>query len=87
LADYELVEKAADLRALCRHLEKEPVVAFDTEADSFYHYFDKTCLIQVADRKNNWLIDPLVLDPVEESKEKPGFWFESGRRGEGVAGE
>jgi ribonuclease D len=66
LADYELIEKAADLRALCRHLEKEPVVAFDTEADSFYHYFDKTCLIQVGDRKNNWLIDPLVLDPVEE---------------------
>jgi len=61
LADYEFVEKAADLRALCRHLEKEPVVAFDTEADSFYHYFDKTCLIQVADRKNNWLIDPLAL--------------------------
>jgi len=66
LADYELVEKAADLRALCRHLEKEPVVAFDTEADSFYHYFDKTCLIQVADHKNNWLIDPLALGDATE---------------------
>jgi len=66
LADYELIEKAADLRALCRHLEKEPVVAFDTEADSFYHYFDKTCLVQVADRKSNWLIDPLALGDATE---------------------
>jgi ribonuclease D len=55
-----------DLKALCRHLEKERVVAFDTEADSFYHYFDKTCLIQVADRKSNWLIDPLALGGATE---------------------
>jgi len=66
VAEYELVEKAADLRSLCRHLEKQPVVAFDTEADSFYHYFDKTCLIQVADRKSNWLIDPLALGEATE---------------------
>jgi len=66
LAEYELIEKAADLRALCRHLEKERVVAFDTEADSFYHYFDKTCLVQVADRKQNWLIDPLALGGATE---------------------
>ncbi|NNL65488.1 MAG: ribonuclease D [Myxococcales bacterium] len=66
MAEYELIEKASDLKALCRHLEKERVVAFDTEADSFYHYFDKTCLIQVADRKKNWLIDPLALGGATE---------------------
>ena len=66
MAEYELIEKASDLKALCRHLEKERVVAFDTEADSFYHYFDKTCLIQVGDRKKNWLIDPLALGGATE---------------------
>ena len=66
MAEYELIEKAADLKALCRDLEKERVLAFDTEADSFYHYFDKTCLIQVADRRRNWLIDPLGLGGATE---------------------
>ena len=40
---------------------REDIVAFDTEADSFYHYFDKVCLIQIATRKKCWLIDPLSL--------------------------
>jgi len=66
LADYELIEKGSELKALCRHLSKEKVVAFDTEADSFYHYFDKTCLIQIADRKRIWLVDPLALGGARE---------------------
>ena len=40
---------------------KEDIVAFDTEADSFYHYFDKVCLVQVATRDQCWLIDPLGI--------------------------
>lgn len=66
MADYELIEKSSELKALCRDLSKEKVVAFDTEADSFYHYFDKTCLIQIADRKKIWLVDPLVLGGARE---------------------
>ena len=49
----------------CTHLAKgllrEEVVAFDTEADSFYHYYDKVCLVQIATRKECWLVDPLAL--------------------------
>ncbi len=49
------------LEALAKALVKEEVVAVDTEADSFYHYFDKTCLVQIATRKGVWLVDPLAL--------------------------
>ncbi len=66
MADYELIEQSSDLKSLCRHLAKEKMVCFDTEADSFYHYFDKTCLVQVADRKKIWLIDPLALGGARE---------------------
>jgi ribonuclease D len=60
------IETASALDALCRDLMKEKVVAVDTEADSFYHYFDKTCLVQVATRKEIFLIDPLALGGPEE---------------------
>jgi len=61
LADFELIETHEDLDALVQDLLGEKLLAFDTEADSFYHYFDKTCLVQVATRKQIYLIDPLAL--------------------------
>jgi ribonuclease D len=61
LADYKIISTESDLEQLANDLLKEDVVAFDTEADSFYHYYDKTCLVQVATRKDAWLIDPLEL--------------------------
>ena len=61
MADFECIETQEDLEALVRDLMKQKVVAFDTEADSFYHYFDKTCLVQVATKKRICLIDPLAL--------------------------
>jgi len=60
-SDYELITEIPALEELARALVKEDVVAVDTEADSFYHYFDKTCLIQIATRTGTWLIDPLAL--------------------------
>jgi ribonuclease D len=61
LADFELIEKVADLEVLARDLADETVVAFDTEADSFYHYYDKTCLVQVSTRRRIFLIDPIAM--------------------------
>jgi ribonuclease D len=61
LADYEIVDTRADLDALAQELLAERVLAVDTEADSFYHYFDKTCLVQISTRRQIYLIDPLAL--------------------------
>ena len=66
MGEFQRIETAVDLDALCRDLMREKVVAVDTEADSFYHYFDKTCLVQVATRKEIFLIDPLALGGPEE---------------------
>jgi ribonuclease D len=65
LADFERIETSSDLEALAKDLLRQKVVAVDTEADSFYHYFDKTCLVQVATRKQIYLIDPLAMGGVE----------------------
>jgi ribonuclease D len=60
-SDFEIITEVAELEKVAKELMLEDVVAFDTEADSFYHYFDKVCLIQVATRKKCWLIDPLTI--------------------------
>lgn len=61
MADYDCIERRADLEALSRDLLQEKVIAFDTEADSFYHYFDKTCLVQIGTPRGIYLVDPLAL--------------------------
>jgi len=61
VADFEIIETKADLDTLAHDLLSAKTLAIDTEADSFYHYFDKTCLVQVATRHQIYLIDPLAL--------------------------
>jgi len=61
VADFERIENHQDLEALAKELLSKKVVAIDTEADSFYHYFDKTCLVQIATRQQTYLVDPLAL--------------------------
>ena len=45
----EMLERLADIEEL----------AVDTEADSFYSYREKVCLIQLTYREQDWLVDPL----------------------------
>jgi ribonuclease D len=61
VADFRRIENHRDLEALAQELLSKKVVAIDTEADSFYHYFDKTCLVQIATRQRTYLVDPLAL--------------------------
>jgi ribonuclease D len=61
VADFGRIENHRDLEALAQELLSAKVVAIDTEADSFYHYFDKTCLVQIATRQQAYLVDPLAL--------------------------
>jgi len=66
LSDYEIITQRPELERLAKQLLREEVVAFDTEADSFYHYFDKVCLVQVATRTGCWLVDPIALGGASE---------------------
>jgi ribonuclease D len=66
LADYEMITRSSDLEALAGDLMSEKIVAFDTEADSFYHYYDKTCLLQIATKRNRYLVDPLAMGGAAE---------------------
>ncbi|MGH0035976.1 MAG: ribonuclease D [Myxococcota bacterium] len=74
MADFEIIDRQSDLEALAKDLRSEKILGVDTEADSFYHYFDKTCLVQIATRKHAYLIDPLALGgPAELAPLGPVF--------------
>ena len=74
MADFEIIDNRADLDTLAQDLLSEKTLAFDTEADSFYHYFDKTCLVQVTTRRQIYLIDPLAFGgPAELAPLAPIF--------------
>ena len=55
-----LVEDARSLEALLSQLDRADEIAFDTEADSFFNYREKVCLIQVTVGGNDYLVDPLA---------------------------
>ncbi len=57
----QLITTVEGVEALAKRLRGEKVIAVDTEADSFFHYFDKLCLLQIGTRKEQVLVDPLTL--------------------------
>lgn len=61
-AQTPLVGDARALDRLVADLAAHPGVdvALDTEADSFHHYFEKVCLLQLARGGVAWLVDPLA---------------------------
>ena len=69
-----MIEDDAALAELCARLQNEPVIGVDTEADSFHHYKERLCLVQVSDPTTDYIIDPLKLsnlDPLKEVLEAP----------------
>jgi ribonuclease D len=63
MAEPVFVETTDAVANLAAELALEKAIAVDTEADSFFHYFDKLCLVQIATRGEVFLVDPLQLPP------------------------
>jgi ribonuclease D len=57
-----LVADPAALEALLDALRPEPVVALDTESNSFHVYRERVCLLQVSTRTADFVVDPLAVD-------------------------
>lgn len=57
-----IIEDTASLEALIATLRDAPVVGVDIEADSFHHYQERVCLIQVSILGHDYIIDPLKIE-------------------------
>ena len=61
MAEHAFIDTVAEVEELAAKLALEKVIAVDTEADSFFHYFDKLCLVQISASCGTFLIDPLAV--------------------------
>lgn len=55
-----LVTDDAALEEVVASLEGVPVIGIDTEADAFFSYHQKVCLVQITGAERDWIIDPLA---------------------------
>jgi ribonuclease D len=63
-SSYCFVNTASGLKDVARVLEKEQTIAVDLEADSMFHFKEKVCLIQIASKGVNAVIDPLEIGDI-----------------------
>jgi len=63
------VDDDKGLNKLVSILNKQPIIAVDTESNGLHAYQEQVCLIQVSTKSTDYLIDPLTLDTVEPLRE------------------
>ncbi|MFW9992054.1 MAG: ribonuclease D [Candidatus Odinarchaeota archaeon] len=64
-----LVQTNGEVRAAIKEIRDFTGIAVDTEGDSFYRYYEKVCLIQIATPDRIYLIDPLSPIDIMQVKE------------------
>jgi len=57
-----LIADPGSLGRLVQALRAEPVVALDTESNSFHVYRERICLVQISTRAHDYVLDPLSVD-------------------------
>jgi ribonuclease D len=65
----EIVSQAAQLDAAVKAMLGSRYIALDTESNSFHHYPEQLCLIQIATRHRVYIIDAIVLKEIAALKE------------------
>jgi ribonuclease D len=58
----EIVSRPAQLGVAIREMEGSDTIALDTESNSFHHYPEQLCLIQIASRDKVYILDTISLN-------------------------
>lgn len=61
MAEAPLIADSGPFQDLMAQLSGESTLALDTEASSFHRFHERIGLVQLSDRKDTWLLDPLAL--------------------------
>jgi ribonuclease D len=64
LPPFRLITTANGWRTCLSHLQAEPRVALDLEANSMYAYRERVCLIQISIPAQDYIVDPLQRFPL-----------------------
>jgi len=75
-ADWAPVQIIDNVQALDEALaiwSLEPALGVDTEANSFFAYHERMCLLQVSNDSRDWIVDPLAFENGELERLKELF--------------
>jgi ribonuclease D len=61
-SDVRLITQPDDLQRIVQALERERILAVDTESNSLHAYRERVCLIQFSTAQADYLVDPLALE-------------------------
>ena len=59
--NYQIIDTPSKLEDVALLLKKEKTIAVDLEADSMFHFKEKVCLVQIAAKRINVVIDTLQI--------------------------
>jgi len=65
----EIVSQSSQLDVAVKAMLGSRDIALDTESNSFHHYPEQLCLIQIATRQRIYIIDTIVLKELDSLKE------------------
>jgi ribonuclease D len=65
----EIVNQTTQLNIATKAMFESRGLALDTESDSFHHYPEQLCLIQIATRHTVYIIDTIALKKIDSLKE------------------
>ena len=65
----EIISQFARLDVAVQAMAREPAIALDTESNSFHHYPEQLCLIQIATRHKVYIIDTITLKDIAPLKD------------------
>jgi ribonuclease D len=60
----QYIHQQGNFEKLIQKLQKEKILAVDTEANSLYAYHEQVCLIQISTVKKDYILDPLALKSI-----------------------
>ncbi len=60
----QTITSGGQLAAAVEAMHKEPAIALDTESNSFFHYPEQLCLVQIATSRAVVIVDPLAFSEV-----------------------
>ena len=64
--NFVYIDSDAKLKNLLDYLKDLDRIALDIEADSYHHYYEKVCLVQLTAHGKNYIIDPLSQTDISE---------------------
>ncbi len=62
LPPFTYIDDTETLRWLAVELANEPLLAFDTEANSMHAYRERVCLVQISTREDDYIVDPFPIE-------------------------